>query len=629
MGDDSLQWGVIVLLALSAVCSANFLLLSRPLRLSRRHFRLKRPSGTNDQQEGRASRRASDRADRSRRRRQRKYPLVSRLIGLETEYATLVADPQDLDREDLPPSHMVYVQICEAIRRDQPTVAGLFDSEQMFLASGGAVTFESHPSMHTSPGGLVEIATPEVRSPDELLACQRSIDALAADAAADSETSFDLRVLKNSSDALGHVYGCHENYEADVACGIWLLIYRLFVVALWCMQVISLIVSLPLMVGIFACVVVCRFFRGGLRSLSKEPQDMFDAVPSWMTAIFIGLLRLVHIPTVMVLRFVARHVAFRPQRKYLTAMLVSRVALCGSGNLDHDGRYQMSAKAMAIDAVADMGGFRGERPIYVYGHWLGQFCAKSFLSLTSTRQMFRRRQRLQIGLSDSNLADLAEYVKVGSVSLLLDMIESGATEGMPVLRRPLHCLQRITSDWNLISRVPTNRGEMSAIEIQKVYLAAAEAFVQSTPANMCGEAKIVLARWRELLDAIIAFRVDPSDTDAAIGRVDWLTKRWMIDELGDQAEWSQRKKIDLRYHELSEDGYFFQLMEARPELRLVDDERIQRRRRSPPPSSPAARRGWLIREFADSEEAMQAEWSYAMIGRGRKRRRVEFVGDRE
>ena len=34
--------------------------------------------------------------------------------------------------------------------------------------------------------------------------------------------------------------------------------------------------------------------------------------------------------------------------------------------------------------------------------------------------MFRRRQRLQIGLSDSNLADLAEYVKVGSVSLLLD-----------------------------------------------------------------------------------------------------------------------------------------------------------------------------------------------------------------
>ncbi len=151
-----------------------------------------------------------------------KHPLVSRLVGLETEYATLVADRQDLSHDDLPPSHLVYVQICEAIRRDQPTVAGLFDSEQMFLASGGAVSFESHPSMHELPGGLVEFATPEVRSPQELLACQRSIDELAAEATADSETSFDLRVLKNSSDALGHIYGCHENYEAEVASGLWL-----------------------------------------------------------------------------------------------------------------------------------------------------------------------------------------------------------------------------------------------------------------------------------------------------------------------------------------------------------------------------------------------------------------------
>lgn len=547
------------------------------------------------------------------------------MIGLETEYATLVADRQNLDREDLPPSHMVYLQICEAIRRDQPTVAGLFDSEQMFLASGGAVTFESHPSMHALPGGLVEIATPEVRSPDELLACQRSIDALAADAAADSETSFDLRVLKNSSDALGHVYGCHENYEANVAQGFGLFVYRGFVMLLWLMQILSLFVSLPLMAVIFTVVMAYRFFKGGWSSVSRDPQDMFDVLPAWLTTVFIGTLRMVHLPTVWVLRFVARHVAFRAHRRYLTAMLVSRVALCGSGNLDHNGCYQMSAKAMAIDSVSDMGGFRGERPIFVFGHWLGQYCAKSFLSLTSTSQMLRRKQRLQIGLSDSNLADLAEYVKVGSVSLLLDMIESGASDGLPILKRPIHSLKRIASDWNLIARVPTSRGEMSAIEIQKVYLNAAVEFVKSTPANMRGEANVVLARWSELLDTVIAFRRNANDTQSAIGKVDWLTKRWMLDELGQDADWARRKKIDLRYHELSQDGYFVQLMDARPELRLVDDERIARRRRSPPPSSPAARRGWLIREFADSDEAMQSEWSYAMIGRGRNRRRVEFA----
>ena len=166
---------------------------------------------------------------------------------------------------------------------------------------------------------------------------------------------------------------------------------------------------------------------------------------------------------------------------------------------------------------------------------------------------------------------------------------------------------------------------MSAIEIQKVYLSAAESFVNSTAANMRGEAPKVLERWRELLDAVVAFRKDASDVERAIGRVDWLSKRWLIDQMGPDADWPTRKKIDLRYHELSEDGYFNQLMESHPDLRLADPDLIERRRRSPPPSSPAARRGWLIREFADSDESMQSEWAYAMIGRGRRRRRVEFV----
>jgi proteasome accessory factor A len=545
------------------------------------------------------------------------------LVGLETEYATLVADRQDLTYDDLPPSHLVYVQICEAIRRDQPTVAGLFDNEQMFLASGGAVSFESHPSMHSLPGGLVEFATPEVRSPQELLACQRSIDELASEAAADSETSFDLRVLKNSSDALGHIYGCHENYEADVASGIWLGVYRMMISVLWCMQVLSLFASLPLMAVIYSIALVCRALQG--KSLRiNEPNDLFEVVPTWLASATIGLLRLVHLPTVIVLRFVARHVAFRKQRRYLTSFLVSRVALCGTGNLDHDGRFQMSAKAMAIDSVADMGGFRGERPIFVYGHWLGQFCAKSFMSLGSTRHMYRRRQRLQIGLADSNMSDMAEYVKVGSVSLLLDMIECGDTAGLPVLKRPVKSLHRLTGDWNLISRVPTSRGEMSAIDIQKVYLNAAEEFVQRVPANIRGEAPVVLQRWAELLQAVIGFRKDAANVQDALGRVDWLTKRWMMDNLGNQADWPERKKIDLRYHELSDDGYFNQFVESHPEVLLVDEELIQRRRRSPPAGSPAAKRGWMIREFADSDEGMQAEWAYAMIGRGRRRRRVDF-----
>ena len=239
---------------------------------------------------------------------------------METEYATLVADPESLDRDDLPPSRMVYVQICEAIRRDQPTVSGLFDSEQMFLASGGAVTFESHPTQYTAPGGLVEFATPEVRSPDELLACQRSIDALASDATSDSETSFDIRVLKNSSDALGHVYGCQENYEAVVATGFMAGgLPRLHSFVLWMMQILSsLIASLPLVAihagGRWRS---SRWVKPRPRRIPDEPHEMFDAVPDVaVSRLMIGIaFASMHLPTVMVLRFVARHVAFRSATK--------------------------------------------------------------------------------------------------------------------------------------------------------------------------------------------------------------------------------------------------------------------------------------------------------------------------
>ena len=605
---------------------------------------------------------------------QPRRPLVSRLIGLETEYATMVADPQSLDQDDLPSARFVYQQICEAIRREQPAVAGVFDREQMFLANGGAVSFESHPSVSSQPGGLVEIATPEVRSPSDLLACQRSIDQLAAEATENSETSFDLRILKNSSDALGHVYGCHENYETEVGSGLNLLVYRGFVLLLWMIQTISLLVAMPLMVVVMGLMGLSRLSRSrktktdtadsessfdendfGFGSFDDQDLDneiydtdtnrseeFYESMPRWLSWVLVGLLRLVHLPTVFTLTFVAQHIAFRRQRKYLTAMLISRVSLCGAGNLSPDGCFQMSAKAMAVDSVAHMGGFRGERPIYVFGHWLSQYCAKSFFSLGSTKQMFHRRQRMQIALSDSNMSDLAEYVKVGSVSLLLDMIEANYTKGIPIVRSPVDSLHRLASDWNLVTKVPTSLGPMTALQIQKLYLSTARAFVESVPANLRGEAKLVLYRWQELYDGAARFRKNATDTGLAIGRVDWLTKRHLIDSLDTDLlvddpklgasetsthHWSARKKIDLRYHELSEEGYYSMLLESRPELNLVNQEQIDRRRKSPPAGSPAARRGWLIREFGDSDEKMQSEWAYAIIGHGKEKRRVDFFED--
>ncbi len=550
--------------------------------------------------------------------------LLSRLLGMETEYATTFMDGTSHQSEELPSAREVYRAIVDRIRSYQPTAIGLYDHDQVFLASGGAVNFESHPSLQSQPGGLIEIATPEVRSIHELIACQRSIDDLVAMAASQTEFGLDLRVLKNSSDARGHTYGCQENYETEVARGVWLVIYRAFVLLLWVMQVLSFLAAIPLVVAATAMTVAARLFSSATDRQRTEALDVFTEMPPGVLALLVHSLRLVNRPIVIVLRFVGNHIAFRPQRRYLAALLVSRVAVASTGELDQCGRFRLSAKAMTIDSVADMGGFNGERPIFVYGHWLSQLCAKSFFSLSSTRSLLKRSQRLQIGLSDSNLCDLAEYVKVGSVALVLDMIERGFTSGLPQLHRPLFSLHRITCDWNLVSRVPTSRGEMSAIEIQQLFHREATRFVATIDGPSQGEAQDVLQRWGDAIELIKRFRRDVNDIEPSLGRIDWLSKLWMLRQLDSGAGWAVRKKVDLRYHELSPDGYFRKLIVTQPQARIVTHGQIDQRRHSPPCDSPAARRGWLIREFAGLDAELRAEWSHATVTDGARTRRVEF-----
>ncbi len=536
----------------------------------------------------------------------------------------MFVDGVNIAREDIPSARSVYQAIVDRICTRQPTAPGIYDQDQVFLASGGAVNFESHPSFHSQPGGLIEIATPEVRSVRELLACQRSIDELVSQAAAEAKLDLEVRVLKNSSDAMGNTYGCQENYEAIVARGVWLAIYRGFIVLLWAMQLVSFVVAVPLIIMAACATVISRFFSTRSHDDEVDSCEIFTEMPAWVLATLVNSMRILHGPSVIVLRFVGNHVAFRPQRKYLTAMLVSRVALASSGKLDPDGRFRLSAKAMAIDCVADMGGFNGERPIFVYGHWFSQLCAKSFISLAATRALLGPKQRLQIGLSDSNLCDLAEFVKVGSVALVLDMIERGWTQGLPRLHRTIMSLDRINSDCALVSRVPTSQGELSAIEIQQLYWGEATKFVASIDPESQGESHDILEHWHHAIELVEQFRADASQIEASLGRIDWLSKLWMLRQLDAASPWAVRKKVDLRYHELSPDGYHRKLVATQPRTRLVTVGQIDQRRHSPPNDTPAARRCWLIREFAGLDTELRAEWTHATVADGTRHRRIHF-----
>ncbi|MEL7338148.1 MAG: proteasome accessory factor PafA2 family protein, partial [Planctomycetota bacterium] len=175
---------------------------------------------------------------------------------------------------------------------------------------------------------------------------------------------------------------------------------------------------------------------------------------------------------------------------------------------------------------------------------------------------------------------------------------------------PIDALSEINNDWNLVARVPLRTpGRASALELQRQYMLAARRFVQRClPEDVPDEVELILDRWEEALQQLQAFRNDANRLEESLGRIDWVTKRWMLMQLRTQASWDEKKKVDLRYHELSDQGYFRRLSHACGAETLTDEEQIQRATRMPPSDSPASRRSHLIREFADGENRVSADW---------------------
>jgi proteasome accessory factor A len=88
----------------------------------------------------------------------------------------------------------------------------------------------------------------------------------------------------------------------------------------------------------------------------------------------------------------------------------------------------------------------------------------------------------------------------------------------------------------------------------------------------------------------------------------------LLDKAGADASWAERKKIDLRYHELSEDGYFAMFQVAGLTPQLIEEDAVERATRLAPPNSPATMRGHYIREFAEGDEPITANWKAIVIG---------------
>jgi proteasome accessory factor A len=284
--------------------------------------------------------------------------------------------------------------------------------------------------------------------------------------------------------------------------------------------------------------------------------------------------------------------------------------------LDSKGQFRIADKAPSINCVFGFGGIIGDRPIFTFGHFFKAVYAESWFSPRDYLALFASKHRLQIAIGDSNMSQTAQFLRVGTTMLVLDAIDAGFFGYYPRMKSPVRALRSICGDPSLKQTV-TVAGEepKSAIQIQRFYYSACRAFVGSQ-ADSPAEARQVLELWRRALDELEKHSRCEKASSWLIGNIDWVTKKYFLDRAGAGASWSERKKIDIRYHDLSENGYFQMLDRSGLASHLIDEEHIERAMRTPPPDSPATTRGHYIREFASADVPLSVNWKNVVIGQG-------------
>ncbi len=550
--------------------------------------------------------------------------MLRRLLGLETEYAIRYSPRTPGDPR--PSNELIFRAIADGVRRMVSTHPGERGGDpgrgQIFTQNGGALYYEVLP--HALSGGLLEASTPECRGPSELLLYQKAQEAMllnalpmAVDHLQSSGWSGEIGLIKNCRDAEGHVYGAQENYEVELASGPMLWIYRFGLALLFPLLPIELVlfwsVAITVILSVLAVVasasLLSALFPSTARVLEPLQNLLNDETTIGKRAGWLAMWIecLMYIPLVVPYTWLLRLTAFRGIRRGTTSFLLSRAIYTGAGTLFRDGTFALSEKGPAIQRVMRSFVEPNNRPVFDTGNLV-----KGLMSILHARiapffALFARRQRLQLGLSDSNAAQIAEYLKIGTTSLIIDMAEAGVLNDAPRMKRPVKALHAIVADPTLKIAVDMKGGApMTALEIQRWYLERAKKFLaESTVASI--EAREIVRLWGEALDGL------EHNPASMIGRIDWVTKRYLIEGSGTSLSDEAKKKIDLKYHELGV-GYFAEMEKSGAAPVLVNSDETARAIENPPKETPARTRGTLVRELAGSGARVTVSWDSIRIG---------------
>ena len=220
-------------------------------------------------------------------------------------------------------------------------------------------------------------------------------------------------------------------------------------------------------------------------------------------------------------------------------------------------------------------------------------------------------RRLHVIVGDSNLAEVATYLKVGTTAAVLAMLEDGAALEDLALEDPVRALKEISHDPTCRRKVRLKRGkEYSAIELQRAYLEQVAAYyAQREPTP---EVTDLLARWSAILDKLA------TDPRTCARELDWVIKLELLEaymrKKGVGFDDQRIPMLDLQYHDIRRDrGLFAMLVREGQVERLFDDATVQEAMTVPPQTTRAKVRADFIRYAIERNKSYDVGWSYLKL----------------
>jgi proteasome accessory factor A len=222
--------------------------------------------------------------------------------------------------------------------------------------------------------------------------------------------------------------------------------------------------------------------------------------------------------------------------------------------------------------------------------------------------------RLHVLFGEPNMNEYAMWLKVATTCMVLDLMDAKVIPADVRLDDVLSTLRSVSRDQTMKWPVRrTNGKSISAIDLQRLYLEAAQVYLKGKDE----QTDLALREWEATLDGL------ESDPMAMGDRLDWVAKKQMLLDYMDseKCDWQDDSlhSLDLEYHNINpRTSLYYALQEMDAVHRVCTDEEIQRATEIPPQNTRAKGRAEVIAKLIEHKwNRYLIDWDWVRVDKDR------------